>query len=238
MPKTGSRTFTALIRKVSKKRSAKQAALLTPSNSTLRSNSNLLRNFYEESFHKAILIRGHNVFVPRWRSNVLLLNTIRDPIEWMNSLYYYSRYGDQNVVKNKEKEVPSFSDCVLKNLSGCAARPQGYLRYFCGDGPLCRTDEALRISKTNLDSYLIVGLTEEYESFILLVEKFLPNLYRGLNILYRKEVEQLKKSTKTNLKEAPSEKAIKALKKQPGMQMMYEFYEYAKEKFHLLKKCL
>lgn len=60
-----------------------------------------------------------------------------------------------------------------------------YLIFLCS-----RTaDEALRISKANFDSYLIVGLTEEFESFIQLVGKFLPGLYGGLEGLYREEVD-------------------------------------------------
>ncbi|PIK34523.1 hypothetical protein BSL78_28648, partial [Apostichopus japonicus] len=51
------------------------------------------------------------------------------------------------------------------------------------------THEALSISKSNFESYLVVGLTEEFRSFIQLIEILLPDVYGGILANYDQNVE-------------------------------------------------
>ncbi|PIK43882.1 putative heparan sulfate 2-O-sulfotransferase 1 [Apostichopus japonicus] len=149
MLKTGSRTFTSLCQRIThgngirKHREGRNPVKLTPKNQTLRLNSSLLKNFYQQSSKDAVLIRGHNVYVLPWESNVVFLNTIREPIPWMISLYYYSRYGDGNRAMGNTVDDTSFDECVARNLSYCVPKLFQYLRYFCGESPVCRSHDAL-----------------------------------------------------------------------------------------------
>ncbi|XP_071814055.1 heparan sulfate 2-O-sulfotransferase 1-like isoform X2 [Apostichopus japonicus] len=145
MPKTGSRTFTTLSNQltlrngIGKHKEGRSPVILTPKSQTLRQNSSLLKSFYQESSKDAVLIRGHNVFVLPWESNFIFLNTIREPIPWMISLYYFARNGDSKIAMGTTVDDTSFDECVARNLSYCVPKFDQYLKYFCGDSPLCRT---------------------------------------------------------------------------------------------------
>lgn len=94
---------------------------------------------------------------------------------------------------------------------------------------------ALAEAKHNLiNNFLLVGVTEELEDFIKMLELTLPRMFRGA-------VDQYLTSNKSHLrqtvqKELPSEETIAKVKKSVVWQMENELYEFALEHFHFMKK--
>ena len=80
------------------------------------------------------------------------------------------------------------NDCVLANSKECTALKiwkSGMVPYFCGDMPICEepSEEALKIAKKNIDrSYLVIGLTENFNDFVEVLESMLPKFFDGLKI--------------------------------------------------------
>ena len=52
--------------------------------------------------------------------------------------------------------------------------------FFCGHSKECRsrTRWALAQAKKNVEKYLVVGILEEYDDFIKVLEKLLPNFFQ------------------------------------------------------------
>lgn len=94
---------------------------------------------------------------------------------------------------------------------------------------------ALTEAKKNLvNNYLLVGVTEELNDFISILELTLPRLFSGA-------VEHYLNSNKSHLrqtvqKDIPSEETIKKIQKSTVWQMENELYEFALEQFHFIKK--
>lgn len=59
----------------------------------------------------------------------------------------------------------------------------GIVPYFCGDTPECEypSEKALAVAIKNLnEKFLLVGLTEEFENFIKILEKMMPAYFSDL----------------------------------------------------------
>lgn len=50
-----------------------------------------------------------------------------------------------------------------------------------------RTEEALQIAKDNLEAFLVVGLTEELPETMQVIERLMPDFFKGLVREYRKK---------------------------------------------------
>lgn len=80
----------------------------------------------------------------------------------------------------------------------------------------------------------MVGVTEELNDFISILELTLPRLFSGA-------AEHYLSSNKSHLrqtvqKDIPSEETIKKIQKSVVWQMENELYEFALEQFHFIKK--
>ncbi|XP_072043188.1 uronyl 2-sulfotransferase-like [Amphiura filiformis] len=121
---------------------------------------------------------------------------IRDPIEVLVSDYYFTQHGDgavgpRTIRRNQRKYAENmkmnetFDQCVLKEGKGCISegRLSLMLRFFCGTHPKCRTDLEWSLNEAKRrveEDYLIVGLLEDYESTLRLMEKLAPSLFKGI----------------------------------------------------------
>ncbi|RMX54569.1 hypothetical protein pdam_00004589 [Pocillopora damicornis] len=135
----------------------------------------------------------------------------------------------------------TFDECVKNEMKECVD-PQRILYiipYFCGHEAFCRrpTELALRQAKINvIKNYLVVGVTEELEDFLFVLERLLPEFFSGVLNIYRTPDDNLNSkmtSTKTVNKIGPSPEVQQIMKKH--LQLEYDFYEFVKERFHRLK---
>lgn len=110
--------------------------------------------------------------------------------------------------------------------------------FFCGHSANCwkpGNKWALNEAKKNLvNNYFLVGITEELDDFIFLLEQSLPRLFKGA-------LEHYLSSNKSHLrktvqKDLPSVETIEKIKSSSVWQMENELYEFAVEQFHFNKK--
>ncbi|KAJ8956803.1 hypothetical protein NQ318_014217 [Aromia moschata] len=118
----------------------------------------------------------------------------------------------------------TFDDCVAKQLPDCDPNNMKPGNKW-----------ALTEAKKNLiNNYFLVGVTEELEDFISVLEQTLPRVFRGATEHYvssnRSHLRQ------TVQKDMPSEETVRKIKDSLIWQMENELYEFTLEHFHFQKK--
>ncbi|XP_072360960.1 uronyl 2-sulfotransferase a isoform X3 [Scyliorhinus torazame] len=125
------------------------------------------------------------------------INIIRDPINRFVSNYFFRRFGDWRSEQNHQIRTPGMkdeeryldiNDCILENYAECNNPRVFYIiPYFCGQHPKCRDpgEWALQKAKENLnENYLLVGILEELEDVLLLLERLLPHYFKDASAVY------------------------------------------------------
>lgn len=221
---------------------------------SLQDQLRFARNVTSWKEKKPAFYHGHLAFLnfdrlPGWRGggggevdNPVYINVIRRPLDRLVSYYYFLRYGDDFRPYLKRKRMgdkATFDECVLKGGQDCA--PENLwlqIPFFCGHVSACWQPGnawALEQAKRNLVSkYLVVGVTEELESFVQLLEITLPRFFKGAAKLYASG----KKShlRKTANKKDPSPETVEQIQASDIWKMENEFYEFALDQFHFIRK--
>ncbi|KAE8746971.1 hypothetical protein FOCC_FOCC006391 [Frankliniella occidentalis] len=193
---------------------------------------------------KPALYHGHIAYVDFDKFGVNLkpvwINLIRRPLDRLVSYYYFLRYGDDfrpYLVRRKHGDKVTFDECVEKKQPDC--HPDNMwlqVPFFCGHSALEPGNKwALEEAKRNLIShYLLVGVTEEMEEFIRLLEVTLPSFFQGASKHYLSS----KKShlRRTVQKADPSPSTIKKIQDSKVWQMEQELYDFALAQFHFMRK--
>ncbi|XP_073725282.1 uronyl 2-sulfotransferase [Misgurnus anguillicaudatus] len=135
--------------------------------------------------------------------------------------------------------LKDISTCILENYPECSNPRLFYIiPFFCGQHPQCRelSEWALETAKQNvLEHYLLVGLLEELEDVLLLLERLLPHFFSDVFKIYRSpDYRKLGNQTVTVHKQTPNLKALKVLYQR--MEYEYKFYNFIKAQFHLTKR--
>ncbi|XP_035474190.1 uronyl 2-sulfotransferase a isoform X1 [Scophthalmus maximus] len=176
------------------------------------------------------------------------INIIRDPINRFLSNYFFRRFGDWRGEQNHLIRTPGMKDderyldinvCILENYPECSNPRVFYIiPYFCGQHPQCREPGvwALERAKQNvLETYLLVGILEELEDVLLMLERLLPHYFTGvLNIYKSPDYKKMGNMTGTVRKHTPTLEALQVLYHR--MRYEYEFYNFIRDQFHLMKK--
>ncbi|XP_006811231.1 uronyl 2-sulfotransferase-like [Saccoglossus kowalevskii] len=186
----------------------------------------------------------HTVFIDFLRFGAqrpIYINIIRRPLDRLVSEYYFKRFGDD---KNSSKgflgetKYQSFDDCVLLNKSECRGDNIFYIiPYFCGQQQQCRsaTEWALQTAKVNvINHFLVVGLSEEYENTLRVLEKMLPQFFTTAVRAFK--TPGVIPSTKTRKKQPPKPEVVKIMTER--LKLEIEFYEFIKDRFQRLKRQL
>ncbi|XP_078734345.1 uronyl 2-sulfotransferase [Lampetra fluviatilis] len=251
--KCGSRTVVQLLRILS----ARQGFNLLTSeihNKTRlgrMEQSELIKNV--SGLEKPFLFTRHVHFLDFTRYGVeqpAYINIIRDPISRFLSSYFFRRFGDWRSeqihlvrtpgMKDDERFL-SVNDCILKNYPECTNPRLFYIvPYFCGQDPRCRVPSswALKRAKDNVvQYYLLVGILEELEDTLLVLERLLPHYFSdALKIYSDPDYFGLGNGTSSLKKQLPSRRALQVLYQRLGYE--YDFYYFVRDQFHLLKRKL
>lgn len=131
------------------------------------------------------------------RSTLLQIGLIRDPLQRLTSSFYHARFGNRleaKVVDDatwrkrlKDKHIDAnetLDDCVRNKMSECLGeQTKGVLvKQFCGYHRDCQTASpaALLRAKNNVrNHFLIVGVLEEFDDFVQVLEKLRPAIFSG-----------------------------------------------------------
>jgi dermatan/chondrotin sulfate uronyl 2-O-sulfotransferase UST len=111
--------------------------------------------------------------------------------------------------------------------------------FFCGQEEQCRipSEWALEKAKSNVvDKYLFVGILEEYEDTLRVLEKLLPVHFKGIiDVLHNPDpwTKQRLKTLSTKSKVLPNERTKRFL--QSRLHLEYQFYFFVRDRFHQLK---
>ncbi|XP_027705522.1 heparan sulfate 2-O-sulfotransferase 1-like [Vombatus ursinus] len=144
----------------------------------------------------------------------------------------------QRGIGELQEGVPTFDECVAEGGSDCAPEKLWLqIPFFCGHSSECwnvGSRWAMDQAKYNLiNEYFLVGVTEELEDFIMLLEAALPRFFKGATELYRTgKKSHLRKTTEKKL---PTKQTIAKLQQSDIWKMENEFYEFALEQFQFIR---
>ncbi|XP_023023191.2 heparan sulfate 2-O-sulfotransferase [Leptinotarsa decemlineata] len=250
VPKTGSTSFIGVAYDFCKKNRFHVLHVNITANShtlTLDNQLKFVQNVTKWNSMKPALYHGHFAFLDFSKFGApkpLFINLIRKPLERFVSYYYFVRYGDNfrpYLVRKKHGNTVTFDECVAQDLPDCDPNNMWLqIPFFCGHSANCWKPGnrwALNEAKKNLaNSYFLVGVTEELDDFVQVLEQSLPRIFKGATEYYQS-------SNKSHLrrtvqKDLPSEKTVQKVKESTVWQMENEFYEFALENFHFTKKIL
>lgn len=111
--------------------------------------------------------------------------------------------------------------------------------FFCGHAAACWEPPgniwALEQAKRNLaQKYFLVGITEEMEDFVVMLEATLPSMFRGAwNLFNRGEKSHLRR---TYNKTIPLPESMDILRQSEIYKTESEFYRFAYDQFQFAKK--
>lgn len=110
--------------------------------------------------------------------------------------------------------------------------------FFCGHAAECWRPGnrwALEKAKANLlNNYLLVGITEQMEDFITILEATLPRIFKGATQHYIKSNKShLRQTVQKNI---PSSATVSKIQKSLVWQMENELYEFAVQQFNFIKR--
>lgn len=127
----------------------------------------------------------------------------------------------------------------MENYPECSNPRLFYIvPYFCGQHPQCREPGvwAVERAKQNvIENFLLVGILEELEDVLLLLERLLPHYFSDVLTIYKSPAFwKMGNLTGTVKKHMPTLEALQVLYQR--MKYEYDFYNFIRDQFHLTKK--
>ncbi|XP_066286643.1 uronyl 2-sulfotransferase-like [Branchiostoma lanceolatum] len=176
----------------------------------------------------------------------LYINLVRDPLERRVSWYYYIRFGrvgQRAIPRNfsQQKMTQTFDECVLSNDWECDAEgKEGFLltKFFCGHDQICRQPSQMAVerAKENIRRhYAVVGVLEEFSSFLKVLEVVMPQFFRGAQDTWQDLNQQtnLLEDQRTINRSPPSPRIRKIMRER--LKLDYQVYYFIRERFHMQK---
>ncbi|XP_024278203.1 heparan sulfate 2-O-sulfotransferase 1 [Oncorhynchus tshawytscha] len=248
VPKTASTSFTNIAYDLCGKNHFHVLHINTTKNNpvmSLQDQVRFVRNVTSWRAMKPGFYHGHVAFLDFSKYGVrgkpVYINVVRDPIQRLVSYYYFLRFGDDyrpGLRRRKQGDKKTFDECVSAGGSDCASEKLWLqIPFFCGHYSECwnvGSRWALDQAKYNLlNEYLLVGVTEELEDFIMMLEAALPRFFKGATGLYKTgKKSHLRKTTE---KKPPTKESIAKLQQSDVWKMENEFYEFAQEQFQFVR---
>uniref|UniRef100_A0A4W4FGI7 Uronyl 2-sulfotransferase n=1 Tax=Electrophorus electricus TaxID=8005 RepID=A0A4W4FGI7_ELEEL len=249
--KCGSRTVVLLLRILAEKHqfTLVSSDIHNKTRLTKHEQVDLMRNI--SSIPQPFLYTRHVHFLNFTRFRIeqpVYINIIRDPINRFLSNYFFRRFGDWRGEQNHLIRTPQMKDeeryldinvCILENYPECSNPRLFYIvPYFCGQHPQCREPGvwALDRAKQNVvENFLLVGILEELEDVLFLLERLLPHYFSDVVAIYKSpEFWKLGNLTGTVRKHTPTLEALHVLYRR--MKYEYDFYDFVRDQFHLAKR--
>jgi len=195
---------------------------------------------------KPVLYHGHFAHISFDQfgyAKPIYINMIRRPLDRLVSYYYFLRYGDDyNKGKHRSRmgDTVDFDECYRRRLPDCDPKKMWLqIPFFCGSFKKCWEPGnrwALEQAKWSVvNNYFLVGLTEDLESFIDVLEFSLPKFFAGVTDLYRSSLEDNRHIRKTKYKLDPSEETVAAVQDTKTWKLENEFYEFVSAHFHSVR---
>lgn len=180
----------------------------------------------------------------------IYVNMVRDPVERAISWYYYVRapwYFVERKQAFPELPLPSsqwlrkdYETCVSNGDKECQyvegdERPDfaQLTEFFCGQDRKCtgfNTDYAMQKAKENVERhYAVVGILEEINMTLTVLEHYVPRFFKGAKKLYWDEVKYSK--VNKNIYKPKVQQRVKEIVRQNFTREM-EFYNFCRQRLH------
>ncbi|XP_072023794.1 uronyl 2-sulfotransferase-like [Amphiura filiformis] len=261
VPKCGSRTMVSLLKEqfttttgtwIMQNKISQRNGDLSDDKRLILTKGGILQLVQNTSSLPAV-IHGHFRFMPIERSkHPVYMSIIRDPLARMVSTYYFIRFGDGQIPDRHLKQLNArirpehfnmtFDDCVLQELNACVSpgKVSTQISYFCGIHPNCSqpSEWSLEQAKKHIDKeYLLVGIMEDFESTVMILERLAPDLFHGLVTEFMNPTtDNTTTVTKSHKGPLPSKK-VRAIM-MTKLDMEYQLYNFVKNKLERLKNTL
>ncbi|XP_050316102.1 heparan sulfate 2-O-sulfotransferase pipe [Anthonomus grandis grandis] len=184
----------------------------------------------------------------------IYINLVRDPVERVISWYYYVRapwYYVERKIAFPDLPLPDpkwlkkdFEQCVLSGDRECRYI-RGEIRegigdhrrqsmFFCGHHVDClpfNTEGALERAKRAVEeNYAVVGVLEEMNTTLTVLENYIPRFFEGASDVYWNEISRYNPINKNNFKPPVSEEVKDIVRKNFTKEI--EFYQFVKQRLH------
>jgi hypothetical protein len=243
VPKAGSSSMTSLINKLSSRHKFKMLGWFDLPSHDFEA--------VQASVHDALakgektVIAQHFHFPEIVHEDVAYINVLREPVSRCTSQYYYLRYGDRRE-KDRKKVLDKYGDLTIdecidsgnhEKCFNCDGWKQSM--FFCGpDGGECggfSPDEVLQQAKSVIDTHYVVGVIEDFEGTVAVMEKMFPTFFEGgLELLKKVKPQRVTQGSKEYV--PPSNASVAEIKK--ILAQDEQLYSYVKDKLEGYKKCL
>ncbi|XP_071829610.1 heparan sulfate 2-O-sulfotransferase 1-like isoform X2 [Apostichopus japonicus] len=244
LPKTGSRTLNTVALNIATNHGMRVENTMALENETVRHKIERVLNDTTPTF-----IYSHLPYYDILQRKPVLLSIVRDPVERLVSLYYFKVYGDSTGPSRYREEMEKMNytkepfDACYSKRGICVDKSvlSKNVQQFCGvppGHPYPSRKKGPKRAKQNIkDNYLFVGTTEDYDGFLQVLEKLLPDMFHGATVFYRNlKRRSYWKLTETLNKTGPSETVKRALRAE--LHLEYELYDFIKQEFENLKQKL
>jgi hypothetical protein len=255
VPKCGSSTLIALVKLLAARNNFTLVndAHFWPSAKRLKDTISALpqRTFYI----------NHAGFWPDAPPNVGWINMVREPLDWLNTRFYYevdeSRGDDAQVTLQKRFEDTQcgcykleYDECVrTQHLNGCplSTGAEDLTRFACGphergcgvnheDKEEERAYHMKTVQSRVEERFVFVGLTEEYVRSIRMLEVLLPDWFDGasellLGLQLKRETSEENLLTGTTMTGCLSKESRRLLTADPVNRGLLDFYANVQERF-------
>ena len=243
VPKAGSSSMTSLINKLSSKHNFKMLGWFDlPSH-----DFDAVQAAVQDALAKGekTVIAQHFHFPEIVHEDVAYINVLREPVARCTNQYYYLRYGDRRE-EDRKKVLDKYGDltideCIDSGNQATCFNCDGWKQslFFCGqDGGECgdfSPNEVLVRAKEVVDSHYVVGVIEDFEGTVAVMEKLFPTFFEGgLELLKKVKPQRVTQGSSSYVPPSNSSiSAIKSLLKQDE-----ELYAYVKKNLDAYKACL
>lgn len=166
---------------------------------------------------------------------IVYINIIRDPADRFVSAYNFKLFGDSRVVRRNHSDPMDINKCLIVKEHTCT--PIFHMgRFFCGHSKNCSVmSQSLHVTKRNIEkSYILVGLTEEFNSTLQLLEKILPDYFEGATAVWETIQRNVTKETKSKKRFTLTESSRRILKTR--LVRDYALYDWVKKRFYEQKR--
>ncbi|CAH8512674.1 unnamed protein product [Dicrocoelium dendriticum] len=219
---------------------------------TLSNRLLLVRDLSARDYSRPLLLHGHFRYLnfKQCGSVVqpLYINMIRDPLDRLVSYYYFLRFGDdfrpyliRRRMSNLVQQSQSFDECVVAKGYDCHPNKLWLqVPFFCGHAAYCQVPGsrmALETAKRRVtEDYVLVGITEAFDDFVLLLEKIFPQFFNGALTLLRGSNGWHMRRT---INKSPINESTRSyFKSNPVWQVEQEFYDFVRDEFWSMRNAL
>ncbi|KAG8041007.1 hypothetical protein G9C98_001995 [Cotesia typhae] len=259
VPKVGSQTFMQLLRRLSVRNNFAFNRDQVQRVETIRLAPYEQRQLVRlvNSYNEPSVYVKHVCFTNFTEFNLpqpIYMNVVRDPVERIISWYYYVRapwyYVERKQIfpdlplPDPEWLKKDFESCVLNGDRECRYVEGEYHEgigdhrrqtlFFCGHSEKCmpfNTVGALERAKLSVEKhYAVVGVLEDINTTLTVLENYIPQFFEGATELYWDEMNSFKKINRNSFKPPVSE-AIKEMVRK-NFTREIEFYQFCRQRLH------